>query len=106
LKFSKSNEISGNFDDEYISELICQYKGSIENLNNYINNLCFDIIADEFNPFSFLRTEVTEINKSFNIERSSDYLNIQQVILGIINKSALSTSVKYLDLDKESDESN
>lgn len=93
-------EIGGNFDDEYISDLICQNKGSVAKLNNYINNLCCNIIKDWYNPNEITNSE-TNIN--FDNEKSADILKIHDIIKSIANKAAISGSIKHYQEDEYSE---
>ena len=41
-----SNSENANFDERYISELICKSKGSIEGIDQYLTTICLDFIEN------------------------------------------------------------
>lgn len=77
--------------------LIYETNGSIQILNNYINNLCLEIIVDNSISCQEIKSNLVE-KKSFTIENPSDFSYIQKVIRENIKKSCLS---KMLNLIKD-----
>ena len=94
LIFRHSAEISGNFDDEYVSTLICQNKGSLSVLDDYLNKLAVEILLDEYNPIK--SDYISNLAKKFDIENSSDISALYSVISKIANKFSVASSVKHL----------
>jgi hypothetical protein len=84
-------DITKNFEDTFIGEIICYFSGNIDNLNNYLHKTCINILKED------KKGEVGEID----VNSTQDIMRIEEKIKELTNMSTINNCLKNIGkLDK------
>lgn len=92
-----SNMENVNFDDSYISELICKTGGTIQAIDAYLTNICLDLIVNN----SDIKISPHLNEKEFDINNTKDVDIVYSVISNLVMKNAINSCMKNLPIKED-----